>query len=304
LKRVLLVLAVLMAVGLSAGAQEDYRITQTVTLPQTSYVGDRVEVRVSIRPSGAVSITEPESLPEAPWAEFHDLRVFPQGNEYELRVVLTPYQPGTLTLPAMDLGGIEVRELNLHVSSVLDGADTEPAPPHRQAVLPYTRIMVAGAAAVLLLVPFGAFAAARWGRKRLERILAGYRSGKPYRRILKALRALEGRIEELDPRSFYIELLHELRAYFSEKLDRDLMSATSSEIGSHLRRLISRAEDREELIQLFHSADLVKFASRSSRLGERREHLAVLRRVLETVEHDAQRGGGEESKEELRRVGA
>ncbi len=304
MKRMVLVCAVCIATVVAVGAQEDYRITQSITLPQTSYVGDRVELRVSIRPADAVSITEPSSLPEAPWAEFHDLSIFPQGNEYELRVALTPYQPGTLTLPAIDLGGIEVRELNLHVSSVLEGADTEPAPPHRQAVLPYTRITFAAAAALLLLVPFGALAGARWGRKQLERILVGYRSGKPYRRVLKALRALEGRIEELEPRSFYIELMQELRAYFSEKLHRDLMSATSSELGSHLRRLILDLDDREQLIQLFHSADLVKFASRSSRLGERRAHLELVRRVLERIEHDTQRAAEKESTEEPRRVGA
>ncbi len=304
MRRALLVALIVGYAAVGAPAQQGYSVTQTVTLPRTSYVGDRIELRVGIRPSGSVSVTEPEAMPQASWAEFHNLSVIRRSNEYELRLVLTPYEPGTLTLPPIDLGDIEIRELNVHVSSVLEDAATEPAPPYRQAVLPYTRILIGGLAAVLLVVPLGFFAVARWGHGRIRQVLAVYRTRRPYRKILKTLRALESRIEELEARRFYIDLLQELRRYFSEKLDRDLMSATTAEIESYLRQVLPQVSDREALVELFRYGDLVKFASRKSRLGERRAHINELRRVLDRVERSAGTSNENTRNEEACRVGA
>ena len=304
MRRALLVGLVAWWSVVSAPAQEDYGITRTVMLPRTTYVGDRVELRVEIRPSGSVSIAAPDSMPQAPWAEFHDIQLLPRGNEYELRLVLTPYQPGTLTLPPIELGEIVLRELSVHVSSVLAEGEAEPSPPHRQAVLPYTRILLGGAAAVLLLVPMGLFVIARWGRGRLEQILRAYRTRKPYRRLLKTLRALESRIEEIDARGFYIDLLQELRRYFSQKLHRDLMSATTAEIAVYMRQAVAQAEDREALFELFHYGDLVKFASRRSRLGERRTHIEELRGILDRIERSSRFNREHAVEEESHGVGA
>ncbi len=307
--RAVVLLSALIAVA-SAGvsAQEDLRVMQTVTLPRTVYVGDRAELRVGLRVAESLSLSEPDSLPPTSHTEFHDLRLTPRGGEYELRLVLTPYQPGTLTLPPIELGDVVVRELSLHVSSVLEGGETEPSPPHGQAALPYTRVMIGGLAGLLLGVPIVILGLARWGRERLERLMSGYRRRRPYRRFLKALRTLENRIDELDARSFYIELLQELRRYFSHKLDRDLMAATSSEVGSYLRHIVPDLDDRKTVVDLFRTGDLVKFAAQHSRLGERRGHIEELRRILDRVEHaarrEAEKGKEKSDEEELRRVGA
>ncbi len=308
MKTVVLLSALIAVAAVGAPAQEEFRVTQTVTLPRTVYVGDRAELRVGIRAAESLSLSEPDSLPRSSHAEFHDVRLSPRGGEYELRLVLTPYQPGTLTLPPIELGEVVVRELSLHVSSVLESGESEPSPPHGQAALPYTRVMLGGLAALLLGVPIAMLGLARWGRGRLERLLSGYRRRKPYRRFLKALRGLENRIDELDARSFYIELLQELRRYFSHKLDRDLMAATSSEVGSYLRQVVPNLDDRETVVDLFRTGDLVKFAAQHSRLGERREHIEELRRILDRIERtarrEAEKGNGKSGEEELRRVGA
>ena len=141
----------LIAVGLLAAAiaahapaqSTEYSVENTLLLPQRFYVGDRVEARVQLRlaETAQAPTRAPETTPDPEWGTIHAISIDGSGRDYEVRIGFTPYQPGTLTFPALDLGALTLRGVDFHVESILDGQSTELAPVRSQLLLPSTRML-------------------------------------------------------------------------------------------------------------------------------------------------------------------
>ncbi len=279
--RVWAVLALLTASAqpLTAG----YQVISVTLLPQEFYVGDRVEMRVTLRTTSAVELLAPERVPTVEWGEIHQVRLVARGLDWDIRIVLTSFQPGTRTIPPLDLGGIVVSDLNVHVPSILAEGRRDLTTPQPQVLPPGTRLWISVLAMVLVVVPLSLLVFLRWGRRSLVEFLVRRRERKPYRRLVRALSLLSQDVEQIDGREFYIALLEHVRRFISAILETDCMASTTTELGAHLERLLIDEGERLTVLSLFHRGDLVKFAAAPAPTDRRREDITLLLSIAERL---------------------
>jgi hypothetical protein len=282
----LLLLGLLLAAPAAAQSErgEEAEIERTLFLPQVFYVGDRVEMRVSFRTSPGASPRLPEETPSISWGTLHRVRLAQVSGGWELRVSFTPFQPGTQTVPPMQLGDVYLRSIDVPVPSILEEDRSELAPLRDQLLLPATRLLVAAAVGVLVIVPGAWFVFFRWGKRRLSNLVQRYREALPYRRISRSLRQLSNDMDEMSDREFYIRLLADFRAYLARRMHSEALSATTEELAGELERYIPTEEDRRAVLEVFKYGDLVKFASQRASQRDRADHLEAVLRVLRHVE--------------------
>lgn len=287
--RTLGTLLLLLVTGGTVAGQADYTVIRTIFLPSVFYVGDRVEARITIRTRDNGRLTAPETAPEVPWADFETVRLVPREDGWDVRLVFRAYEPGTHTVPDVDLGAVTVSGVDIHVRSILGTGVRELAPPRPQLLLPSTRLMFGIAGGALVFLPLLWFTFVRWGRKKIAQLAAWYRRRQPYRRLSKSLKALRLGAVDTEGRVFYRELMVEMRRYLSDRIGRDCMSATTSELVSYLKPVVKRPESRRELVGVLRAGDLVKFAGRTSGPEERVRHVYLLERVAAEIESEQQR---------------
>ena len=273
----------------------EYVVVRTVFLPRVYYVGDRVEMRTTVRTTGDSIPSDPAERPEVSWGIIHDIRIVNRAPEHDIRIMFTAFQPGTLTLPALDLGGIVVGDLNVFVSSIADER-SEITPSRPQLLVPTTRARVAILLGILLFFPAFVLLVVTWGRRNAARLWEKYRTVMPYRRAMRALRILHEQKGDLDGRSFYIRLLEESRLYLTRRLGHDYLSATTGEIGAILRPTLE-PEDIAAIMEVFRYGDLVKFAHKRASVERKNSDLVTLQRVIGIIETRRR------EREEAKRVG-
>jgi len=263
---------------------QSYTVASTVFLPRVFYVGDRVEMRISLRVPQNAALERPAEMPTPQWGEIHSISVSHAGGDATVRIIFTPFRPGTQSMPVMKLGDITLEGVNVYVKSILQEGEVGLAPPRSQLLLPSTRLVIGLGVGVLVILPLGWFVFYRWGRSRLVGLIARYRERQPNRRMQRVLKQLSADVENRSGREFYIVLQEELRRYLSRKLDADCMSATTWELRLHLGRLTPDQNDTQLLLSLFQFGDLVKFAGKSSSARIRKEHLQQVGELLARVE--------------------
>ncbi|TVR58694.1 MAG: hypothetical protein EA426_09445 [Spirochaetaceae bacterium] len=290
-----LLVSIVVLLGAVGVLEAEYVVVRTVFLPRVYYVGDRVEMRTTIRPTGDTVPGEPAERPEVSWGTIHDIRVVNRAPEHDIRIMFTAFQPGTLTIPMLDLGGIMVGDLNVFVSSIADGR-SEITSIKPQLLVPTTRVRIAILLGVLLFFPAFVLVVVTWGRRNAAKLWEKYRTVMPYRRAMRALRVLHEQKGDLDGRRFYIRLLEESRLYLTRRLGHDYLSATTGEIGAILRSTLD-SDDIAAIMDVFRYGDLVKFAHRRASVERKNSDLVTLQRVIGTIETRRR------EREEARRVG-
>jgi hypothetical protein len=283
LRSILLALIILVLAPAVLAAQ-DYSISRTVFIPSVYYVGDRVELRLSLRSSLLDQIQLPQELPQPSWGTIHDIRIIDREDEKDIRILFTSYYPGTRTLPAINLGPILLSDISIFVSSILDSNQQDLVPSRDQLILPGTQLIIILWSLLVLSVPLLWLVIFRWGRQYFALLIARYREGLPYRRLTKNLRDLTENAGAMDGRNFYITLLDLVREYLSGRIRVDARSATTRELEFALKKEVENPADRNFIVRLFHHGDLVKFASQPSTLKSRMDHLSQLQEVLEHIE--------------------
>ncbi len=269
--------------GTALGAQE-YSISRTVFLPSVYYVGDRVELRLTLRSNVLNEIQLPQDFPKPDWGEIHDIRIVDRGDEKDIRILFTSYYPGTRSLPPINLGPIVLNEISVFVTSILNNNDQDLVTSRNQIIVPGTQFFVIVWVLLLMSLPLLWLPIFRWGRQYLTRIMARYREALPYRRLTRSLKDLTTNAGTMDGRNFYIALLDLVREYLSGRIQVDARSSTTRELEAALKKDVRNQADRNFIIQLFHHGDLVKFASQPSTLKSRMDHLSKLGEVLEHIE--------------------
>ncbi|HUX12788.1 MAG TPA: hypothetical protein VMW87_07145, partial [Spirochaetia bacterium] len=293
----LFLLAIIMTAAMPAAAQE-YSVSQSVLLPPEFYVGDSVEMRLTVRVGRNETLTPPKSLPTSRWIVFHSVRVVPHGDTQEVRISFTPYHPGTLPFPAIELGHVVLKDISVYVKPVLSGRPAELQSAFRQLLLPNTRLLIGSAVGVLLVIPLLWFGFYRFGRERVAGLLRRVRENRPYRRLLKYLKSVGSRAGEMRGREFYIELLAELRLYLTRRLGADCSALTTSEIEPNLGRLMLSEAERAQLTQIFRYGDLVKFAGRAAPVRQRKTHIDELITIVSaSASRAAERSPGSDTVE-------
>lgn len=273
---------------------EEAEVESTNFLPQVFYVGDRVEMRVKFRVGTQAGVRLPEESPTMEWGTLHRVGLEETSSGWELRASFTPFRPGTQTLPAMVLGDVYLRGVDVPVSSILEDTRSELAPLRDQLMLPATRVLLAAVLGTLVAVPLLWFVSYRWGRRRILSLVQRYRAAVPYRRIRRSLRRLSTEMDGMSDREFYIRLLSDFRSYLTRRMHTDALSATTEELADELERYIPSVEDREAVLEVFHFGDRVKFASQRATARTRADHLEAVLRVLRHLERKREpREGGD-----------
>ena len=275
----------LLAVSVALSAQEES--VESVLLPPRFYVGDRVELRLTLDVPAELVVSEPERLPQDPWLEVHRVEVQDHRNpgrsgKVRIRVFFTPFQPGQSRLPALSLGELHLGETTVHTRSVLEQEQSLSLQGLRgQLDLPLTAARLALIITIGIGVPAGAFFAFLHGARGLVRIREQRRRRLPYLRFRSILRRLKKQSSEIEGRSFFILLSLALKSYLAERLSVPLMSATTGEIRQQLSGLGLEPSLSESIHELLRRSDLVKFSGRKT---GRREMGAELRRVEDILE--------------------
>lgn len=277
-------LSIMTLVAVLPVAAQDYTVGQPILLPPQFYVGDRVEMRVNVHVASNVTLTVPKELPSNRWIVFHSIRVYPHGGTQEVRIEFTPYHPGTLPFPTINLGHIALRDLSIYVQPVLSSQSanqtTDLRPVFRQLLIPNTRLIIGFVVGVLLVVPLLWIGFYRFGRTRVSLLIRKVRENMPYRRLMKSLRILGQNAGEMRAKDFYIELHLQLRTYLSRKIEADFTALTTAELASRLEPLELTDAERDALIGVFRYGDLVKFAGRSASVRQRKRHVEELITII------------------------
>lgn len=282
LSRVLVLSSVLLFS--QAAVAQEYSIIETLFLPPLYYVGDQVELRVTLRSRFVSSITIPRELPQPSWGQIQDLRILDRGADRELRIRFVAFEPGTKTLPPLNLGPLVVADINVFVTSILNSGDQELRPLRSQILLPGTQAFIVLIIGGIVLVPLAWFFLFRTLRGSVQRIRRFYQEGKPYRRMQRNIRVMRSAADTVQGREFYIALLREIRAYLSERFQISAYSLTSGELATVFQHRLPEPEDREKLSKLFLHGDMVKFANLPSTITTRMSHLDLVERILAKIE--------------------
>ena len=269
---ILLVLGLICAAGAMAQT-----VSQAVFLPQQYYAGDIVEARVVVRGTVVPERDATQPLPSLPWVEVIDVFIVQRADGYEVRIRFQPFFVGTRRLPPIQLGEVTIDNVSAFVGSVLTEDDAAPAGMRDQLLLPGTRLLLILIVVAAIAVPTVVFVAGDWGRRTVRHLVRWYRERIPYRRFLRGLRVLSGRIHEIDAKRFYMDLQQLTREFMDRRFHAGLRAATTGELEDRLSRIGIPEDSRERLREMFEVADLVRYANRRVSLEERTAHLEDLR---------------------------
>lgn len=286
----LMVAGVLMTLSSAVFGQEQYTVAESSRLPAQSYVGDQVELRLRIRTTAELSA--PETPPSVSWGRIDAVHIAPAGGDTDVRILVTPFEPGALALPQIDLGEIVLTGVTLHVQAVTD-ARSSLTNIRDQLLLPGTRAVAVLSLVLVVLSVVGTFAFVR-GRGRLEAWYVAWRGRRrPHRRFERDAATLMRRSEQLSCDEFYSDLVGVLRLYLMRRFGLSADCMTTAEIARRLRGLVSRigadAVSPEPVRRTLGWADQVRFARQTDSVGERRDRLALVTEWVANVEAEHRR---------------
>jgi hypothetical protein len=302
-----LLLALLLAAGPGATAAPEAPITVSARADkQEARVGDVVTLMVTAVGPVGTPVNLPRSLELGPFSELDEqnrqLEEKDLGDgkmKREFRLFLAAYEPGDLTLPAIEVtyiarsGDVQTtrtQPLELKIVSLIanepEPALKEDATPATVTVLERDLTLVYVAAALGAAVLGGIFALLV--RRRL-RLRAAFRPAPPPRPPHElALERLDrlgatGFAEDADHRPFYFQLSEIIREYLGARFAFDALEMTTEELVEELRRRASRELVLGEVAGWLTASDLVKFAKISPTATEARGALETAIRIVEST---------------------
>lgn len=263
----------------------DLAILESTISPNEISVGDRVEMRVVLRSNEPEQIELPEEYPSNQSVEIRSMRMIQRDDDREIRLVLSPFRTGTLTVPEIDVGPGTLSGARFRVQSVLpEDGSAELAPVKAPGFLPGFQVIALVLLVVLVSAPFALYRLTVSVVGRIGTALAAHRANRPFRLFLRSIREISTLFDSLNARNFYIRLVDDLRQYLSERLHPDFMVATANEVPFLLQGSIEDDAMRERINALFQRADLVKFASQGADSEQRRDDLETVVTLVSVLE--------------------
>lgn len=265
-------------------------LSESIFLPPSFYVGDRVELRLKYDIPADLVVQQAQQLPEHPWIEFHtievqDRRVPGRSGEVVVRIFFTPFQPGESLIPAFRLGDLGIGEFPVTTQSALESEQTPLLRgPRIQLNLPLTWLKLL----ILVLVGIGApactFLLLRYGVRGIVMIREARIRRLPYLRARKNLNRLTSQLSSIESKSFFILLSLLVRRYLTERLSAPLMSAATGEILKELNREGLEEDLSLRIHEVLRTADLIKFSGKRSNKKEMQQTLKVVGSIVEQIE--------------------
>lgn len=209
--------------------------------------------------------------------------------------VITSFQPGRYTIPVLTVtaGGKSYKSdtLTLVVDSVaLDKANPQKAYPPKDIQNNPFSWMDWWLPVLLLLLTAALLVAIVWTVRRLKK-------NKPLRTHVRVVEVIPPhmkamkRIEQLqkeepaDSKEYYTNLTDTLRQYITERFGINAMEMTTDQLIDTLKQEQDK-EKTDELVEVFRTADLAKFAKYSTPGSENKYNLDSVVRFIETTKEN------------------
>ena len=295
----LLLLCFLMPVASVEGA----RVEKQIFLPPDFYVGDNVEMRLSLYPEPGMRMLPPEEVPVANWIDIHDVRVKQEGSRWDVQINFTSYAPGTRTLPAMQLGDVVLNDVKLHTKSILQERGLDFFGIKGQLYLPGTRLAIGLAVLVLFFGPVFVLSFAGRVTKGVKRFVSIKTGRRPHKRFMRTLKELREKHMQMSSRRFYIVLSEELRHYLSSRTKEDFISLTSSELRAQLWKTLpsDSTEQVEALVRMMQQSDEIKFGGLNASKKQREEDLEMVISAAKDIEVYIESANREAEKQKIQK---
>ncbi len=257
-------------------------VTGAVFVPPVYYVGDLVELRLSLLLPEGKSMLPPLSLPTASWVLIRDVQVRHEPPFERVTIKFVPFAPGTKTLPPLVLGDVTLDGVKVSTDSLLGKDPPELTPPRDQMLLPHTELFVLFCLIVLLVLPWAIWRlikpTARWTAALRKR--SAHR--RAWRRWIKEVRRLRASAMGLEGPEYYTQLSQLARGYLGSRFDQDFGTLTAAEAQDVLQPLPPAW--RSEWVRLLRRSDVVRFDARNPTDAEKLEDIDALRREAGRLE--------------------
>lgn len=261
-----------------------YEIDSITFVPREFYVGDVVDMRISIKLSPGTMISIPEELPRAEWIYLRDLEMLESDGMTTIHITFSSFQPGIRLLPPIDLGGIILEGLKLDTASILEEEFSPFLPAADPMYLPRTALYFALIVGSVLGIPLLFILFFKGLKNRIRRVIVAAGRKRPYVRLQKVLHDLERKILNRDGNVFYTALLLELKNYMSARTGVDFSTLTSMEVCLLLDSLFPEEFFKGTLKELFKFSDQVKFGGLDPYTARKKEDLNRLDEAVKALE--------------------
>ncbi len=280
--RSVLALSLVLAAAPAWPQAADSLVTGAVFVPPVYFVGDLVELRLSLLLPEGKAILPPLSLPTAPWVLIRDVQVRHEPPFERVTIKFVPFAPGIKTLPPLVLGDITLDGVKVSTNSLLGKDPPELTPPRDQLLLPHTEIFLLFCLIVLLVLPWMIWRlvkpAAKWTSALRKR---GARR-RTWRRWIKDIRHLRAAALSLGGPEFYTQLSQLARVYLGARFDQDFGTLTPVEAQDVLQPLPPAW--RAEWVRLLRRSDVIRFDAQNPSDAEKLDDLDALRREAGRLE--------------------
>jgi hypothetical protein len=258
-------------------------ITETVFVPPMFYVGDQVEVRLTLLLPEGKALMPPLSLPAQSWVLIRDVQVRHDPPFERVTVKFVPFAPGVKTLPPLVLGDLTLSGVRISTNSLLGkDAPAELQPPRDQLLLPHTELFVFLSFLLVIVLPLAVWRFLRPVVSAVRRLWKRSDRHRAWRALLKDLKRLQSTAMASGGPEFYTELSRLARLYLGGRFDRDFGTLTAAEVRVLLQPL--PPSWTAEWVRLIHRADVVRFDAQQPPVGERLDDLDTLRREAGRLE--------------------
>ncbi len=272
-------------------------VKEAIFLPKVFYVGDRVELRVTLQPEKGREVKLPEGLPQSDWLTYDDISLKREKGTVVLRIIFTSYAPGTRTLPPLDLGRVTLDSVKIHTASVLENGSVIFKGIKKPLLIPGTKLFLGIVIALLFIGPVFFLGFAGSLRKKIRRAAASRRGRRPKKQLLKMLKGLEEESARLSSRQFYFRLSEVYRRYLTERTGIDFITTTSTDFGRNLGKVIGDKRFVHTAAAMVMFSDSIKFGGVTVSSRRKISDLGIVRESVLFIEQqieDSLKGKGQQ----------
>lgn len=263
--------------------QAQVEVQRTVFIPPEYYMGDSVELRLQIELEDYGTLEIPQNVVSSEWVEIKDIQIQQDNLEAEIIVRFTSFSPGTRALPELDFGPFVLSDFKIYTNSLIAEGENDLKGLRSQVMIPGSRLYIILLVVAAFVLPYLFYFLIKFLIKYTIFLSRKYNSARPYRIFSRVLKRLEGNLEKISVRDFFITLSDSLRIYLSARTGVDCISATTSEI-SILHGFGLDENLWEHMVSVLRKGDMVKFGGEQLSQSQMKENLDFVVSLCQEIE--------------------
>lgn len=289
-----------LSLPLSAQTSPEQSAPVQISLPETAYLGDTVEIRYIFHTDTEIFVCDDGTHEDLPtdWPAFAAQRenctvlsasLDRFGTAYTLTLTLVAWKVGTLAFAPFSLGSYTVLLDPIEINSIVEKSGAPGfRPPSAPLVVPGTTAVLA-VIAVLFLFVLAVAAFVLLHRSAVADFFVARRARRNMRAVLKKLRALALRHDDIDDHDFCAAVQHILRGYLSERFACSFAAVETGGLYAAVSAICGGALDEaqdammEEVLYLFNRTDYIRYAHADLPAGEKELLLSVAVDAVESI---------------------